>query len=347
MKKRLLFYFHADVDSIQAQDRDIRVWSKYLNEDLFQIEIFCRNKPHRDFIRNNIKIHQLPKNRILRYIHRVLVTFIKKHDLIFFGYATDMELKVIKWLRFLSWGERPKIVYYLVNRFPYTNKDMSNKIIKLSHSQFAISDTIKDDVRRAYNREIPVVHLSYEKRVFQVWKPDNKRKKILSVGSLQFRKQPVLFFDLAFRLPEYDFYWIGTGELESIIRERLEKTATNNLFFLGKQSNEIVLEYMKICDLFVIPSIIEGFPNVIVEALSSSLPVLAYEDYGPEAIKNGYNGFIVNNLFELRDKINLILKNDEIHSQFKLNALVSSKKYLAENNIHEFSNYLLSVLNEH
>ncbi len=67
---------------------------------------------------------------------------------------------------------------------------------------------------------------------------------------------------------------IGDGELrgrlENII---LEEKIDGHVFLTGSQKNPY--KYMKKCDCFVLSSLSEGFPNVLVEAMSLSLPVVA------------------------------------------------------------------------
>jgi glycosyltransferase involved in cell wall biosynthesis len=47
-------------------------------------------------------------------------------------------------------------------------------------------------------------------------------------------------------------------------------------------------------DLLALPSLTEGFPNVVLEALEVGVPVIAFEVGGINAmLKSGFNGYII------------------------------------------------------
>lgn len=89
------------------------------------------------------------------------------------------------------------------------------------------------------------------------------------------------------------FFVIGDGlerpKLERLIREKgLEK----KMFLLGYISN--ARTYLPAFDIFILPSLKEGFPWSLIEAMAARLPVIA-TGVGAvqEIIEDGKNGFIV------------------------------------------------------
>ena len=74
----------------------------------------------------------------------------------------------------------------------------------------------------------------------------------------------------------------------------LEKIAAGNprIEFLGYKENAI--EYIKASDVFVLPSMYEGLPNVIIEAMAVGMAVIATNVYGiKDLIKNMVNGLLI------------------------------------------------------
>ncbi|TCK84879.1 glycosyltransferase family 4 protein [Albibacterium bauzanense] len=68
------------------------------------------------------------------------------------------------------------------------------------------------------------------------------------------------------------------GPYEIHVKEELLSFAgkeQNKIKFIGTQSSEEIAKEMANCGIFVLPSYSEGFPNVILEAMVSSCPIIA------------------------------------------------------------------------
>jgi len=77
---------------------------------------------------------------------------------------------------------------------------------------------------------------------------------------------------------------------QMIIKHNLEE----NVIFCGGVSHEMIPEYLSIMNIFLITSLAEGTPLVILEAMSMSIPVIATDVGGiSEQIENGKTGIIV------------------------------------------------------
>ena len=78
--------------------------------------------------------------------------------------------------------------------------------------------------------------------------------------------------------------------------EALNKNNLNDVFAFHKPSPSIQNEY-RLADVFCLPSLYEGFPNVLCEAMSSGLPVLCSRVCdNPRILEEGVNGFLFNPL---------------------------------------------------
>ena len=82
-------------------------------------------------------------------------------------------------------------------------------------------------------------------------------------------------------------------------RNDLEKLAKNQglttrIHFAGQRNRKDTLAHMAGCDIFVLNSTYEGFPHVVLEAMSLGLPVIATSVGGtPELVKNGETGILI------------------------------------------------------
>lgn len=87
---------------------------------------------------------------------------------------------------------------------------------------------------------------------------------------------------------------VGKGELESSLKGMASELKLNDYVkFLGLKTNEEVSCYMNACDVFVLPSLNEGLPVVLCEALACGKPVVATNVAGTPEIVNNDVGFLV------------------------------------------------------
>lgn len=110
------------------------------------------------------------------------------------------------------------------------------------------------------------------------------------------------------------FIIIGDGPGKKEFVSLSQKLRINNLItFTGSVFGENLLKWYSLADLFVLPSLSEGKPTVINEAMASECPIIATNVSGiPEQITEGYNGFLVEpeNPKMLAEKIKYLLINE-------------------------------------
>lgn len=105
---------------------------------------------------------------------------------------------------------------------------------------------------------------------------------------------------------------VGAKEsnLDPLNKETIEQIRTNDkIIEVGHQAD--VRPYLLAADVFVLPSYREGFPNVVLEAASMSLPCIVTDVNGAEdAIENEINGYVI----PKRDVNTLYEKMDYLHT---------------------------------
>ena len=71
---------------------------------------------------------------------------------------------------------------------------------------------------------------------------------------------------------------------------------SSRVHFFGHKSGSELVNYYRSADIFVLPSIYDNFPNVILEAMAMHLPVVATKSGGSEdQVQHGYNGYLTKN----------------------------------------------------
>lgn len=94
------------------------------------------------------------------------------------------------------------------------------------------------------------------------------------------------------KYPECCLQLIGKGELRDSLMELTQKLDLQDaVAFLGEKDN--VYPYLQSADMFVLPSLYEGVPMTIIEAMATGLPVVASAVGGiPDMIRDGEEGVL-------------------------------------------------------
>jgi len=96
---------------------------------------------------------------------------------------------------------------------------------------------------------------------------------------------PQVHFNVVGEILEPEYF----DELQQLI---VDLGLSRNFHFVGGTSDS--RDYLVGADIFVLPSRSEGFSNAVIEAMASSLPVVATNVGGnAEAVIDGINGYIV------------------------------------------------------
>lgn len=120
---------------------------------------------------------------------------------------------------------------------------------------------------------------------------------VIFVGRMVKEKDPFTLIE-AFSLlrklvPDARLILIGQGYLNSKLRQKVAVSDLEEHIELIPGANDI-RPFLRRGWLFILPSVSEGFPQVIIEAMSCGLPVVATSVGGiPEIIENGVSGLLV------------------------------------------------------
>jgi len=112
---------------------------------------------------------------------------------------------------------------------------------------------------------------------------------------------------------------IGDGpERPRLINLVSDLRVASKVRFLGRQNRRQVIEAMRRCTIFALPSRYEGLGCAYLEAMSTEKPVIACREQGiAEIIQHGVNGWLVNpeDLSGLTDALSLLLRSAQLRQQ--------------------------------
>ena len=119
------------------------------------------------------------------------------------------------------------------------------------------------------------------------------------------------------------------------------------MFLYLVYSYEKIKQYLRAADCFVLPTRVDVWGLVIIEALSQGVPVITTNMClaGVELITQGENGYIVpvDNYIALREKIYSIICNDYLAMKMKENNLAKAYDYTVEKMV-EVHNRIFSLI---
>jgi glycosyltransferase involved in cell wall biosynthesis len=98
--------------------------------------------------------------------------------------------------------------------------------------------------------------------------------------------------ELIKRFPEVRFIFAGEGDAREAIENLLRKKGTRSYFHLLGFREDIPV-ILTASDVLVLPSLVEGFGYVLLEAMAAELPVVASKASSiPEIVQEGSTGFL-------------------------------------------------------
>ena len=115
---------------------------------------------------------------------------------------------------------------------------------------------------------------------------------------------------------------IGDGQERKSLELRIMNYGLGKNVILLSQIPE-AQKYMKAFDIFVLPSVKEGFPWVILDAMAAKVPIIATRVGAlPEIIENGENGILVEpkNPQQLAEAIKYLIENERARQEFAFQA---------------------------
>jgi glycosyltransferase involved in cell wall biosynthesis len=101
--------------------------------------------------------------------------------------------------------------------------------------------------------------------------------------------------DVILRVPNAKFLFVGSGELESHFKKRVQESGIqDSVIFTGLVSQEQIASLIAIMNVVVHTSLLEGLARVLPQALAGKKPVVSFDiDGAHEVVKEGITGHLV------------------------------------------------------
>jgi glycosyltransferase involved in cell wall biosynthesis len=254
------------------------------------------------------------------------------------GIAAWLPKKILK-IPYVVWGRGDDV--YKLNRF---GRIRTKRILQHADAVIALTENMRIHLKNIFNTEISVIPngITLEEYNDVTISTDRKTgsKNILFVGRLRPVKG-IQYLITSMKkiheeIPDARLVLVGENseEKERLTALSIQLGIQNCVQFIGMVPHEKVKAFMQQSDIFVLPSLSEGFPNVILEAMACGLPVIASRVGGiPDIITDNTNGYLVEvkDTNDMANKILLLLSDDTLRKKISENNRDLVKKYSWEN----------------
>lgn len=140
----------------------------------------------------------------------------------------------------------------------------------------------------------------------------------------------------------------GFGKKEEYLKQLAVKlNVIDNVHFLGYRSD--ISKLCNIADVFCFPSLQEGLPVALMEAMATGLPVVCSEIRGnTDLIQDGQGGFLckLDDINKFAEKIDELSRNAELRNKMKCINTEHIKNFSVDNVNKEMNLIYEEILNE-
>lgn len=311
---------------------------------------------------NGFYIHRIPWRKI-RFIG--ILTFWAKISLQIWKIKPDIVhsqslsigipallTKRIMTIPYIVWGQGSDV--YLPGRFI---RITTKPILHDADAVLALTQDMKSKMQKIYDGEITVVPngINLERfRGISINRKIGKAKTILFVGRLHpVKGVQYLIEAMAIvhrEMPDVKLIIVGNGPERSKLEKLVELLDLHECIqFTGEVPQEKIPQIMYEGDIFMLPSLSEGFAIVNIEAMAAGLPIVATNVGGiPEIVEDGVNGYLVNpkKPDEIADRVLKLFQNEKIRERMSTENREKAGMYSWECITNHVENLYLCVINK-
>ena len=215
----------------------------------------------------------------------------------------------------------------------YTIHNIARNVVPVS-----LTEEIQKSVADEYNidfKNTPVVFNGVSMEKCHKKNDYSGNSRILHIGRFSKQKNHEVLVKAFSRVvnsgSDVSLYLYGQGELEEAIKELVKNlNMDQNIFFCGLTDD--VYSVMESSDIFVLPSLFEGMPMTLIEAMGTGMPILASNVGGiPDMIENEKSGLLCEPTVDgVAAGLERLISSADDRKLYGQNAVISSEKFSAD-----------------
>jgi glycosyltransferase involved in cell wall biosynthesis len=317
---------YADAGNTNAQNLTVKEIVARLPEE-FQVTMLCERDPDSRLVaRKHTNLFRWSSHgNTLRLLRHCLLP---SPDIYFFPRTGPLDrifFNVKKRFRL-----RTSLIAYIV--MAMNDETMTGLIARSIHEGdfvFGNSRHVSESILRISGVHAGTIYDGVDRRHYfpPAAKAEKKIATVFYAGSFQARKRVEILIEQAARLPHVNFRLAGRGETETHCRELAQQFRCSNVTFLGHLSSSSLGQEMRSADIFFFPSVMEGNPQVLLQASACGLPCIAMDSYHSDYVINGKTGFLARSDADLSESLNLLLRDPAMRRSFGAAAVQHSVQF--------------------
>ena len=188
-------------------------------------------------------------------------------------------------------------VHELLYNFESLPKSEFDLLLSQADQIIACSSLVKELFASIYEKQVVLINSTINPELYQAKRINSTSKKIkvVSAGTICYRKGADLFLEMASLAPkdQFEFIWLGSSANNAFSEWVFEKNKISKVVkFISTPSTEAYQQELAQADLFLSTSREESMGLVMLEAAALKIPILALNSGGAELIVNDKNGVI-------------------------------------------------------
>ena len=293
-----MFLAAVDEDNTNAQSLNVREIALRLDPQKFQSTLLYEREPDaRLKNRSGINLLQLPaRNKSLRILREMLANY----DIVAYMDYSPASYVLLHLPRMVR--RATGVLHVEAPSSQLTNPTrqllfLYRGVQSRCDVHTAITEFIARELQQSAGKKASyILPVGVDTRLFS---PPAERANpvpvVLFAGTLIERKGPQHVIDAAARFPGANFRLVGAGRggFEQLLREKIAQAGLTNVTLDGPKTQLQLLEIMRVSDIFLLPSRMEGIPKVSLEAAATGLPCVVFRDYETPSVIDGVTGFQV------------------------------------------------------
>lgn len=345
---RILIISHALPPISGGAERVAWTTAKLLAET-DDVHILTYGKTTGTETREGVTIHYLPEkerpNRYYLTLGRPLIKkFIKQHDFdIIHGHMLDTFLYCLrhasaKCILTFHHGKEEDIKRSMYGRIK--NTLMLKLTLKNMDAVTTVSKWHAEYSKNKYGIEVRTIPNGVDTSIFKpLPNVTTKENVVLFVGRFVEQKGILNLVEAAHRLPEYEFWFVGSGPLKNLFK-------THNIKCLSFVDN--IIDCYNKATICVWPSVWENFPLVGLEAMACGKPVIATKLGFSEYIEHGKDGILIenNNPEQIVEAIQMLMEDEKLRKEISKNAIKKALRYDWRNIVKMYRELYTSLLKD-